>query len=283
MMIRSTLQSVLRVSSTSTTSNQRCLTSLTVLQSPSSSFSYCYSTSSFNTTTTEEKKKRNVLPTNLFQKVLLGVGSSLIAMYNPGRTDMVAALGEVSGGCVLPHLKTKMMNDSDGRWLLEHKPRIRIETLPEQLSSLAPDTFGGAYYKFLTDNGFSPDDRAEVRMVEDDDEAYVLQRYREVHDFWHVLADIPPNVPGELAIKWLEMVQTGQPMCALSALVGPLRLPFQQQRQLIQHTAPWAVRCGRNSKFLLNVIYENHWNDNLIELRKKLNFEPYSGPTIIDK
>lgn len=63
-------------------------------------------------------------------------------------------------------------------------------------------TFGGAYYqyiygykldrlmiyRFLTSHGFSPDERPQVQLVDDPELAYVMARYREVHDFWHVLA-----------------------------------------------------------------------------------------------
>lgn len=46
----------------------------------------------------------------------------------------------------------------------------------------------------------------------------------QVHDFWHVLSGLPPTVVGEIALKWFEMMQTGLPVTALSAFVGPLRL-----------------------------------------------------------
>jgi len=39
-----------------------------------------------------------------------------------------------------------------------------------------------------------------------------MTRYREVHDFWHVLCELPPTVLGEITLKWLEAVQTGLPM-----------------------------------------------------------------------
>jgi len=45
-----------------------------------------------------------------------------------------------------------------------------------------------------------------------------------VHDFWHVLCGLPPTVLGELALKWVEMVQTGLPVAAFSGLFGPLAL-----------------------------------------------------------
>jgi len=46
----------------------------------------------------------------------------------------------------------------------------------------------------------------------------------QVHDFWHVLAGLPPTVMGELALKWFELVQTGLPLCAFSGVFGPIIL-----------------------------------------------------------
>ena len=39
------------------------------------------------------------------------------------------------------------------------------------------------------------------------DVAYVIARYRQVHDFWHVLCDLPPTVLGEIALKWFEWAE----------------------------------------------------------------------------
>lgn len=79
--------------------------------------------------------------------------------------------------------------------------------LAEQCASLQPNTFGHAYWKFMSQRGFEADDRPPVRFVEDEDLAYVIQRSREVHDLWHVLFDCHTNIFGELALKAVEFVQ----------------------------------------------------------------------------
>jgi hypothetical protein len=50
---------------------------------------------------------------------------------------------------------------------------------------------------------------APHRFVDDAELAYVVQRAREVHDFWHVLFGCHTNVFGELALKAVEFVQAG--------------------------------------------------------------------------
>ena len=82
-----------------------------------------------------------------------------------------------------------------------------------------------------------------MRFVENPDLAYVMLRYRQVHDLWHVVLGMPPTVLGELAVKWVEMLQTGLPMTVLSSLV---RLQFPSAFLW------WLESCGRQgSAFLM--------------------------------
>lgn len=117
-----------------------------------------------------------------------------------------------------------------------------------------------------------------------------LSRYREVHDLWHVLSGLPPNVEGELALKWFELIQTGLPMCALGAVFGPLVLPRREpplpldgnnrsakvgSREVLARTyVPWALRAGRRTrKPLICVWYERRWEQPLEQVRRDLGFE----------
>lgn len=43
----------------------------------------------------------------------------------------------------------------------------------------------------------TPDSRADVKFVDDEELAYVMQRYREVHDLLHTLLGMPTNMLGE--------------------------------------------------------------------------------------
>eukprot|EP01133_Synstelium_polycarpum_P014227 gene14227-16786_t len=149
---------------------------------------------------------------------------SLESKFKQSLSNCPSSLKQITiGGCAVKTLKTKMLADPVGRELLLEKPRIRDATTLVTLKDLPANTFGGAYYRFMTGHGYSSDERTEVRMIQDDDEAYVMQRYREVHDFWHVLAGVETDVLGELAVKWLELIQTGLPIpIGSSATATPL-------------------------------------------------------------
>ncbi|XP_063409180.1 ubiquinone biosynthesis protein COQ4 homolog, mitochondrial-like [Mytilus trossulus] len=215
------------------------------------------------------------IPTTLFQKVLLSAGSAAMSLYDPRRDDMISTLGETTGYFALKKMKQKMLEDPVGRQIIEEEPEINTSTLSiDYLGSLSEETFGKKYWNFLSKNGFSPDARLPVHFVDDPELKYVMLRYRQTHDLFHSVLGMPPHMLGEVAVKWVEAIQTGLPMCALGAFFGPLRLGPVNKQQYLSTYLPWAIRCGTNSKFLMAVYWEKHWEQNLTDLRKELNIEP---------
>ncbi|KAG7314804.1 hypothetical protein KOW79_022107 [Hemibagrus wyckioides] len=215
------------------------------------------------------------IQTNAVQKALLAVGSGVAALQNPYRHDMVAVLGETTGHLALLKLKHRMSKDPEGHTVLTERPRIRLSTLDLSRMSTLPDgSLGREYLRFLEVNNVTPDTRADVKFVDDEELAYVMQRYREVHDLIHTLLGMPTNMLGEVAVKVFEAAQTGLPMCIMGAVLGPLRLSKSHMQKLVQSLGPWALRNGSRARCLLSVFYERHWDQNLEELRKELNIEP---------
>eukprot|EP00040_Diaphanoeca_grandis_P022653 m.122206 g.122206 ORF g.122206 m.122206 type:complete len:276 (-) comp28906_c1_seq2:1037-1864(-) len=216
------------------------------------------------------------VPTSALQKVLLGAGSAVRAIVDPTDDGSVATLGETTGEFALSKMRDKMKAHPVGRKILADRPRVRNEYLPhEKLHSLPPGTFGHAYVSFMEGQGLNADARAQVRFVDDEELAYVAQRYRDIHDFIHCLLDFPSiSEEDEIAVKWFEAVQTGLPMCYLSGVFGPLRLKPSEQLKMYTKYMPWAIETGRKSTFLLNVYYEKHFEDNLDELRASLDITP---------
>ncbi|XP_077593123.1 ubiquinone biosynthesis protein COQ4 homolog, mitochondrial isoform X2 [Stigmatopora nigra] len=215
------------------------------------------------------------IPTSPVQKVLLAVGSGVAALCDPYRHDMVAVLGESTGHLALVNLRDRMRNDPEGYTILTERPRIRLSTLDlQKMASLPEGSFGREYLRFLEDNHVTPDSRAAVKFVDNEELAYVMQRYREVHDLLHTLLGMPTNMLGEVAVKWFEAAQTGLPMCALGALLGPLRLNPSRLQALITSLGPWAVRNGQQARCVLSIFYEKRWEQNLEDLRRELNIQP---------
>jgi ubiquinone biosynthesis protein COQ4 len=79
---------------------------------------------------------------------------------------------------------------------------------------------------------------------------------------------------GEVAVKWVEAINIGLPMCYGGAIFGALRLKPKQRELYKRHYLPWAVRMGREMKPLLPVYWEKRWTQNIDDIREELNIKP---------
>ncbi|KAG2764611.1 hypothetical protein PC129_g12732 [Phytophthora cactorum] len=214
------------------------------------------------------------MPTTPLQKIVLSVTSALTVFTNPERGDMLAALGEVTGRDALRRIHARMCADPVGARILAEKPVIRNDRIDmDYLRALPDDSFGRHYATFMDSHGFDADGRSLVRFVDDPELAYVMQRHRESHDFWHTLFDVPPTVLGEIALKYVEMAHSKLPVSALSAFVGPLRLSSEERCLLMKVYVPWANRASKNAHSLHCVMYEEEFKTPIVELRQRLNIE----------
>jgi ubiquinone biosynthesis protein COQ4 len=115
-----------------------------------------------------------------------------------------------------------------------------------------------------------------VRYIADPELAYIMQRYRESHDFYHVLlGEFGVSIPGELVIKWFELANFQLPVALLSSIFGPLRMEVSERRRLMKTYGSWALRCGGSAQCLIGVEWEKEWEKDIDQLRKELGiWEP---------
>ena len=166
-----------------------------------------------------------------------------------------------------------MLSDPTGRRILRDRPRITSETLKmSYLRNLPENSVGRTYAKWLDREGVSPDTRNSVQYIDDEECAYVMQRYRECHDFYHAVTGLPIFVEGELALKALEFLNTLLPMTGLSLFAYVRMKPAEKERFLSLHL-PWAVRSGLSSKELINVYWEEVLEQDVDQLRAQLSIE----------
>lgn len=222
------------------------------------------------------------------QRVVVGLGSAVLAFVDPTRADAVALAGELSGGPALARAAAAMAASEEGRRVLALRPRVRAADYVSApgvpgapgapgaapFRAFPAGSFGAAYVAYLAAHGFDPDARPAVRFVADERLAYVAARYREAHDFWHVLFRLPPTVLGETALKAVEARQFGLPAAAAAALVAPARLSAADAAAYRGTLLPWAVRAGGRAAHLLSVMYEERLHAPLDAVREELRVEP---------
>jgi len=191
-----------------------------------------------------------------------------------GILDLIAALGEATATpYFIYRLRDAMLLSPTGRRILRDRPRISSQTLSmPYLRSLPANTVGRAYADWLDREGVSPDTRDTVKYIDDEECAYVMQRYRECHDFYHALTGLPVMVEGEVALKAFEFANTLLPMTGLR-LFAVLRLKPVERERFFGIYLPWAVKNGVRGQEVINVYWEEQLERDVHELRAELGIE----------
>lgn len=166
-----------------------------------------------------------------------------------------------------------MLSNPSGRRILRDRPRITSQTMSvKKLRALPKSSVGHAYVSWLDREGVSPDTRDRVKYIDDEECAYVMQRYRESHDFYHALTGLPVFIEGEVALKAFEFANTLLPMTGLSLFAISKMKPAERGRFWNTYL-PWAVSNGLKSKEIINVYWEEELERDVDDLRKELGIE----------
>lgn len=222
-----------------------------------------------------ETHQQNFIDMSAFQRTVLTVGSGVLCLLDPTRADLISTFGEVSAGYALNHLYEAMSNNEEGRSILSEKPRIHSKIIDlDKLKTYPEGSLGKCYSDFLDTNKVTPDSRLPVQFIQDVELAYVMQRYREIHDLVHAVLQQPTNMLGEVTIKWVEGIQTKLPMCITGGLFGAMRLKPKQRKRYLQENLPWAIQTGINSHLLMNVYFEKRWEQSLDDFHREMNIVP---------
>lgn len=243
-----------------------------------------HTNSSFNVGAQKYNNHHYLLPLTPTQRLATFIHSSITAIRNPRRADCVAAVGEVTGSYALSCMLRGMKSNVTGRRILIDRPLVddvavhRAANAATTITEGGKITFGQAYTDFIRKHSFDPNDRSSIKYLHNPELAYVMTRYRQCHDYFHVLTGLPPTVLGELGLKILELMQTGLPLAALSATSATIsgQLSLREKEVLWSIYLPWAVRVGRGTMKehgLMCVYYEEEFDTELDELRERMGIE----------
>ena len=243
----------------------------------------------------EHEREGYGLPTPLWERALLGVGSALGLLLSPRRGDLLTVLTQVSSYPRIDRLIEQMRMTHEGRCLLVARPSINSQTIDaEALTALPDGTFGREWMRWLQANQVGPDGRCEARHMPTLETRYVIQRYRETHDFYHVLLGMPTNTLGETVVKVFEMSHMHLPVAALSVVGGSARIVNDDVVAALSKSgqAPsspqlsqlmcWAYALGQRVRVpLISIAWEHRWDQSLVDLRAELGIDE-PPPVLLD-
>eukprot|EP00347_Sterkiella_histriomuscorum_P012960 403366557 len=169
--------------------------------------------------------------------------------------------------------------DIEGQQIINESHRINNEMKQSRLFVLPDHRFGyqnfntvliyvqisqqfNQYAIWMKEKYFSSDERPITKYVPDLELAYVMQRYREIHDIQNGFLGYDVTVADEIAVKWNEIIQLRLLSTAHSAFVGPLNLlavqrNFEEFQLLNTLYLPNILQKLQNSgTFFMNILRE---------------------------
>ncbi|MBM4358964.1 MAG: hypothetical protein FJ096_12740 [Deltaproteobacteria bacterium] len=216
----------------------------------------------------EVQAARIAISGTTWQRAALAARAVRDLLRNPDDTRQVFLIGLATSRITLPRLLTRICMEDEGARMLRDQPAIDSAHVDfAGLRELPDGTLGREYVRFLDQHGLDPDLFQRPPGVPELP-AYVAQRLRQLHDVWHVLTGIAPDVPGEVELQAFTYAQTGAALSFLITVFGTLRWT-------LRHPAlPGAVargyRRGKRAAFLPVVRVEELWELPLDEVRARL-------------
>lgn len=198
----------------------------------------------------------------------LGVAARALfeLIKDTSRTEQVFLLGIVLNGPLVPRLITRIVAAPGGPELIAEGPSIDSKSVDfAALRALPSTTLGGAYVRYLDDNGLDPDLFQTPPGLPPVLRA-IARRIRQTHDIWHVLTGYAPDVHGELALQGFTFAQLGMPSALVIATIGTAAKSPRSAGAVLE-----GYRRGIEAEFLPPVRFERMWTDALVDVRARLN------------
>lgn len=181
---------------------------------------------------------------------------------------------------------SRMKATREGRALLEARHDVlSLIADRDTLRQLPDGSLGREYCRFAEDNGLFPEILAkEVREARSEsggfvpestpEAAYLHDRYRDLHDLWHVLTGYGTDMAGEWGIIAFQTKQVGYRSMTTMAFMNVVKMTLLTGR--FDFLSIWfkGRRRGKRAKFLLAEDWERLLPMPLEEVRQELGVEP---------
>lgn len=212
-----------------------------------------------------------LLPENAsaLTRIRLGWRALHVLKNDPGHVHAGPLLNACLDTGVYRRIAAQLRGTEDGRRLLSERPSLQGPELDlAALERLPVTTFGHAVARYFRDNGITP---FETTFPIRNDLDYISKRYRETHDFVHVLTGYATDVAGEMEVQAFALGNLGirSPVLIISfaTLLNPIEDDPIPPLRTYARRLRRAHRRGARSPSLLRFAYEQHWESSLAELQ----------------
>ena len=200
-----------------------------------------------------------------------------IVLADSNRTEQIHLVEETTGKERFQKALHELFDSDEGRALLRDKPELNSEQVDyAKLRALPEGTLGRAYVDHLDQHGLTADSQAaQTTQVEDPTLAYLVRRFRQTHDVWHVLTGLGVAGHEEVIIHAFSFGQLRLPVSALVLFFGTLKhIVLEGRKEALRHALWEAFDHGRHAMPLLPVYWEKMWEDPLDKVRARYGVMP---------
>ncbi len=173
----------------------------------------------------------------------------------------------------------RMRSHPEGRRVLADRTPLPPGILePERLANLPEGSLGYEYHRHCRENRLDPklisveSEKVAREFPATPEHAFVYDRYRDSHDFWHVLTGYGTDMAGEAGIIAWTYAQTGNRGYLLIFLLNAL-MCLKRGRPDVFRTCWQGYRHGKRSPLLLAVDWTPYLDRPIEEVRRSLGLE----------
>ncbi len=152
----------------------------------------------------------------------------------------------------------------------------------EALASCPKDSLGLLLHEMLVENGYDPEvlDREAIELSAKPHALHYLNaRILQMHDVWHLVAGYTTHSSNEIAISAFQLAQFGHNYSAMFLAAGMAMSTTKEPRgfTILMQIITEAWQHGRETPFMMNIPWEEEWNNPLDEIRSRYSIPTYQS------
>ena len=202
-------------------------------------------------------------------------------MENPDDTRQVFHIIEALKGDSLGVALRRLNSSIQGQALLAEKPDI-VKLLQDKdwLAGLPEDSVGRSYYDFVHGERLSADEliasseAAPIYSGLSEDETWMANRLRDIHDLQHVMTGYGRDPIGELSLLSFMTTQTPNRGINFIIWVGKMRYLREVPQIDIRNLIREGAEIARQAAWMPEISWEQRLTQPLPAVRAELGFEP---------
>ncbi|MCA9693169.1 MAG: hypothetical protein KC636_26470 [Myxococcales bacterium] len=205
------------------------------------------------------------------------VHSTLRALADSTRLEDVHRVEDIVSRDRFTVLAAAATTDEALAALLRERPELDAASVDfDALRQLPQATLGRAYVDHLERNNLELyTTQTSDEFIDDPDVRYLIHRYRQAHDVWHVLLGLGVRGHEEVLVHAFTYGHLRIPISAMIITLGGIKHLVLERRWQALRRGLWEnYTVGRDAAPLLSIHWEQQWTRPLAELRAQLRVRP---------